>query len=984
MCWRASGPNLVSHAQLHPRLALLLADLGWTGLTAPQEATLGPVLAGENVLLVAPTGHGKTEAALLPVMGRLLAERDALARRKRPWPKGFKAIYVTPLRALNRDLLGRLESWAEALDLRVGVRHGDTSQSERGRQARNPPDLLITTPETLQLLLYGDTLRRHLATVRFVVLDEVHDLAASERGAQLAVALERLEEVIGQPGELRAAKAAERPCPRQPDARPAGGFQRIGLSATVADPTAVAAFVGGQGPEGPRAVNLLEVAADKRLELAVIQPRVRDDDDATAGTLMVPPSAVAELRTARQLARAHQRVLVFQNTRDSAELMVSRSAVLDTQAGRPHLLELHHGSLSAEVRADVEDRFKSGEVHALVATSSLELGIDVGAIDHVVQVHSPRSVTRLVQRLGRAGHRAGAVSAGTLVASGPEDVLECMAVARSAIEGRLEPLRLRDAPLVVLANQLVALTNEYAELDPDWTYAVVTRAYPFRDLDEGLFQATWDALLEAKTLYASETAARRMARSGRARKHFLSHIGMIVDERTFRIFDEATKRTIGSVDDSFVAASLHPGALFIMAGRPWQVLEIENEEQRVRVGPVAEIGAVPQWSGSDLPVSREVAQEVARLRGHIAAGNADELAAYPVEPSALAAAAEPIRRHQDAGLEVPTGRLVTIEQSRRLVVVNVALGSRGNEALGRITQALLHQRFGAAVGLETDAYRVHLTLPAGEARVDLEELWDSLDPETLDLLLAMILRDNPLTRHHLVQVAKQFGAVPDALDPNRFTKARMQSLLDQLALQEETLSRLVHDRLDVEVVQDFLRDLAAGRVTVVRQGLGPLSLLRQEETRNLFAAPKSDDKLLLEVRRRIEDSDILMACCSCASSWSPGKARDLPRRVACRRCGSIQVACLRPWNEDQIGLLKGDGARLGADDRALRNRFIKNGAMVASFGRVACLAMVARGIGPDGAARLLQKIQDPEDPRFWREILQMELTFARTNAFWKR
>ncbi len=976
---------MVENQHLHPRLISLLRALGWSELTAPQQATLEPVLGGEHVLLVAPTGHGKTEAALLPVLGRLLAERDALLQAGRQWPLGFKALYITPLRALNRDLLGRLQAWAEALDLTVGVRHGDTSQAERSRQARKPPDLLITTPETLQLLLYGDTLRRHLATVRFVILDEVHDLAASERGGQLAVALERLEEVIGQPSDVRATKAAERRCPSKPDARGRGGYQRIGLSATVADPAQVAAFLGGRDHDGePRPVSVLDVAAPKVLELKVVLPSEAPGDEATGSQLLVPASAVAQLRTVRELAGQHQRVLVFQNTRDAAELMVSRSAVLDAQAGKEATLELHHGSLSAEVRADVEDRFKRGDVQALVATSSLELGIDVGAIDHVVQVHSPRSVTRLVQRLGRAGHRAGATSAGTLVASGPEDVLECMAIARCAIEGRLEPLQLREAPLVVLANQLVALTNEYAELDPTWTYAVVRRAHPFAELDEGLFQATWDALLEAKTLYPSEHAARRIARSGRARKHFLSHIGMIEDARTFRVVDEASKRTIGSVDDAFVAAGLHPGALFIMAGRPWQVLEIENEEQRVRVGPVAEIGAVPQWSGSDLPVSREVAQEVARLRRYIASGQGGDLSAYPVSQEALAFAADPIGRHRDAGLQVPTDEVATIEQSRRLVVVNVALGSRGNEALGRITQALLHQRLGAAVGLESDAYRIHLTLPAGETSVDLEGLWNSLDPDTLDLLLAMILRDNPLTRHHLVQVAKQFGAVPQALDPNRFTKARMQALLDQMALQEETLSRLIHDRLDVAAVQDFLRALAAGEVTLVRQALGPLSMLRQEETKNLFAAPKSDEKLLEQVRHRVEDTEVLLACCSCANSWSPGKARDIARRVACRRCGSIQVACLRPWNQDQVRLLKGEGANLNADDRALRGRFIKNGAMVASFGRTACLAMLARGIGPDGAARLLQKIQDPEDPRFWREVLHMELTFARTNAFWKR
>lgn len=944
--------------------------------------SLGPILDGRHVLLVAPTGYGKTESALLPVFSRLLAAHDRAAAGKAPWPKGFKVLYVTPLRALNRDLLGRMEAWAEELGLEVGVRHGDTTQTERARQARKPPDILITTPESLQLLLYGDTLRRHLGTVRFVILDEVHEMAASERGAQLAVALERLEEAIAQPAELRGAKAPERICP--PRATPApSGFQRIGLSATVADPDAVAAFLGG-AEEAGRDVEILKVQIAKELRLTVDVPASRPGDEERAGQLAIPPGAVAELRAARELVRGHRKSIVFQNTRDGAELMVSRSAVLDAQQQAEPLLELHHGSLSSEHRADVEDRFKLGDLRCLVATSSLELGIDVGAIDHVVQVHSPRSVTRLVQRLGRAGHRAGAVSEGTLLAAGPEDILECLAVARAAVEGRLEPLRIRDQPLVVLANQLVALTNEYKDLQAGWAYDVVRRAAPLADLDEGLFAATWDALLEAKTLFPSDEKPKAMGRSSRARRHFLKHLSMIPDEKKYRVIDEATKRSVGSVDDAFVIGALHPGALFIMAGRPWQVLEIQAEEQRVRVGPVTEIGAVPQWSGSELPVSYEVAQEVARLRGLLADDPEGDLAAYPAAPGVLEKAAEPIERQLQAGLVVPTDTVVTLESARRLIVVNVPLGSRGNETLGRITAALLHQRLGAAVGLETDAYRIHLTLPSGTTRIDLEDLWRSLEADTLDLLLSYLLKDDPLTRHHLVQVAKQFGAVPDALDPNRFTKKRMQALLDQLALQEETLSRLIHDRLDVDAVRRFLDDLAAGRLRLVKQGLGPISTLRQEESQNLFAAPKTDKKLLEAVRRRIEDSDVLLACVSCGHHWSPGRVRDVPHKIKCRRCASIQVACLRPWHEEVLGLLKRDPGSLGADDRSYRDRLLRNGAMVASFGPTACRALVARGIGPDGAARLLQKVRDPEDDRFWREILQMELTFARTNAFWKR
>lgn len=966
------------HPALHPRLGQLLEEQGWTGLTQAQEAALVPLSQGKHALVVAPTGHGKTEAALLPVLSRMLAERDALVAQKRRWPTGFKALYVTPLRALNRDLMTRLESWSKALRFNIGVRHGDTSPGERAKQARDPPDLLLTTPETLQLLLYGDTLRRHLTTVRFVVIDEIHDLAVSERGSQLLVALERLEEVVGQGAEAAAAKAAERTGPTESAARPGGGFQRIGLSATVADPAAVAQLLVGHDTDGKqRPVDVVRIAAQKRIRLAVDYPEPGPEAPELCAKLSLPLAAVAQIEAVRRLVAQHERVLIFSNTRDAAELLASRSALLDTEMGREPILGLHHGSLAAEHRADVEARFKSGELRALVATSSLELGIDVGAIDHVVQLQSPRSVARLVQRLGRSGHTVAGIADGTILASGPEDVLECAAVARRARTGDLEPLRMRGTPLVVLANQVVALSNEYAGLDRDWTRRLVRRSGPFTDLDDDLFDGVWDALLELKTLYGDDERPERIGRSGRGRKHFLEHISLIPDERAYKVIDESTKRAVGSVDDAFVAAALPPGAAFVMAGRPWNVLEVQVEERRVRVAPAKDLAAVPQWSGSQLPVSFEVAQEVARLRGELASGADVEGLGGKARDIAL----EPILQHKEQGLAVPTDTLVTLEVGKRVVIVNVALGTRGNEALARITQALLHQRLGAPVGVDSDAYRIHVTLPAQRPAQELVDLWNSLTPEGLDLLLSLALRDSPLLRHHLVHVAKLFGALPAQIDPNQFTRAKLDRLLANPSLEEEAIARLVWDRMDIDAVATFLRGVRSGAITFAVQAIGPLSLLGQEETRRLMAPPRSNEALLAAVRKRIEEADILLACCACGNAWA-STVHMLPRKVVCRRCQSIQVACLRPWNEDKVPLLR--RRDLNDDEKEERERIVRNGSLVASMGTIACRALVARGIGPETAARILQKVSDPENPNFWREVLQAELTFARTHAYWKR
>ena len=358
--------------KLNPRLFKALEDRNLSKPTLAQSSTWPVIDSGANVLLIAPTGVGKTEAAIVPLFHKLLEEES----------KPITVLYITPLRSLNRDMLRRLKDIGEDLDITVAVRHGDTSPSERTRQSKNPPQILITTPETLQIMLSGKRLRLNLAGVQAVVIDEVHELASSERGAQLSIALERLVLLSGE-------------------------FQRIGLSATVGTPKEVSSFLGGD-----RKVKVLTPKLTRKMDLLVHTPEPVSEDDELVNELFWEPERVAALRYSAEASRMGP-TLLFVNTRDTAESIGVRWNLWDPEAS----IHVHHGSLSKEVRIEAEEDYRKGIVNTLICTSSLELGIDVGNTALVIQYNSPRDPSRMSQRLGRSGHKIKQTAIGRIVST---------------------------------------------------------------------------------------------------------------------------------------------------------------------------------------------------------------------------------------------------------------------------------------------------------------------------------------------------------------------------------------------------------------------------------------------------------------------------------------------------------------------------------------------------------------------------------------
>ena len=570
------------------------------GEPTPIQAAAWPVIAeGRHVLIVSPTGTGKTLAAFLGVL-EALAQEHATGQLR----ESLRCLYVSPLRALGYDLAKNLQAplqeiYGDSAPVRIGLRSGDTSTTERQRQFDHPPHLLLTTPESLCLMLSQEKWLPKLATVRWIIVDELHALAENKRGAHLTLTLERLEQVIASsPRAPEAAGAPSSPPPR---------LQRIGLSATVHPREDAAAFLGGTD----RDVSIIEAPTAKRMDLRVYCPLQRDP---------YPKAGFTGQRLIRELAKlvsANRTTLVFTNTRSGAE-----SATYWLKEQLPALaetIECHHASLDRELRLDVEDRLKRGELRAVVCSTSLELGIDIGSIDLVVLLATPKGVARALQRVGRAGHSIHEVSRGLLMATNVGDLVECCATALLARAGHLDRIRIPEAPLDVLAQHLMGLAC-VATWSRNEAYQHVQKAYPYRNLTRPDFDAVLDFLagggeslrqqytdLFGKIYLEADTFE---VRSGPARRDFLQNVGTISSEGVVQVLLRNTR--IGSIEEGFFRR-LRIGDVFALAGRALRVERAGAMECFVTRAD-GTTPTVPRWGANKFPLANRVAREIRSFR----------------------------------------------------------------------------------------------------------------------------------------------------------------------------------------------------------------------------------------------------------------------------------------------------------------------------------------------------------------------------------
>lgn len=841
----------------------------FSDLTEIQKLTIPKILAGENTLILASTGSGKTESALLPILEKIKDKKD-----------GIRALYITPLRSLNRDLLQRFNWWCDRLQVTHAVRHGDTTQAERDKHRKNPPQILIVTCETLQALMLGPIMRRHLANVEFIIVDEVHDILDNKRGAQLSLGLERLAELAK--------------------------FQRIAISATVANEFEAAKLIFGNASYG-----LAEVGKGRTLDISVEYIQKQED----------------RLKRLRELSEAH-RSLIFVNTRSTAEELGASLKKL----GAP--VELHHGSLSKDVRILAEEKFKKGEIKSLIATSSLELGIDIGDVDLVVQYGSPHQAFRLIQRVGRSGHSLDKIPRGIIIATDFDDKLEAEAIRIRAENKWIENKRMEQSALDVIAHQLIGVCMDKGRTDLKTIHSILSRSSVYGITIAKLNKIALQLYSEGLIFYDStefDQENANIALKTRARQYFYTNLTTIPKEKRFLLRDMAGNKIISSLDEKFVA-NLENGASFLSKGMPWQVIDI-TEKEVIAVPSSALDIAIPEWTGEDIPISFEVAQDVGVLRK-----------AHKKTESNL----------------IPDDKTVIVEIMEDIIILHACFGSKVNEAIARILSTRISDLIGETVRAVADPFRIVVKLPFPLDEKNIKTCIDGLKNANQKLLES--LENSFMLKLKFLHVGRAFGLLDEgATITSKFITAMRNSVV-----YEETVRSIFFRYFDVDRTEEILKEIKTGKIRLIYDKRKELSYFGKLGIDRLSAKEaiggfEPRQAMIAALKERTLAKTLDMKCLHCNATRFLHLA-GAPETIKCHKCGEKSLAIVEKKPE-------------GKSELEYKAALIRN------YGKKALIALSVYGIGAHTAERVLSKLQKDDDSFYW-DLLEAQKNFIKNRKYW--
>ena len=800
--------------------------------TPPQKEAIPHIDEGRNVLVASPTGSGKTQASFLSIINDLYRrERDG------GLDNSVHCLYVSPLKSLandiHRNVAVPLEGVAERadgeVDIRHAIRHGDTPDSERRRMLEETPHILNTTPETLAILLNSPKFKQKLATVEYVVVDEIHALAANKRGTHLSVSLERLEALCE------------------------GSPTRVGCSATVEPLETMAEFLVGR-EDGPREYEIVDTRFLRQTDLELVAP--------AADLINTPTGEIQErfYRRLHALIEDHTNTIVFTNTRSGAERVLH--GLRERFDGYPEERSgCHHGSLSTEERRRVEEGLKQGSMDVVTTSTSLELGIDMPHVDLVVQVGSPKSVAALLQRVGRAGHQLGDTVTGRVFALDRDELVECAVMLRKATEGFVDRVFVPEGAHDVAAQQVYGMAINGPRPEAE-IRRILTRAYPFRAYGD----AEWETLLryltaeydglEQRDVYPKvwrdandppdgeyhypdyEPGEPLIGKRGRmARVIYMTNVGTIPDSFTCDVFTRAGDEWVGQLDEEYLD-TLEAGDVFVLGGSNYEFRY--RRGSKVYVDPTGARPTVPSWFSERLPLSYDLGREILAFQGELLDRLAEDgppavrnwLREFPLDDDAVRALArtfdEQVRYAGPASVSTDERLAVEVELDReayeRRYYVHSGYGRRFNDGLSRLLAYRCAQEANANVQVAVADNGFTLSMPLNR-KVDVAGILRDIDPVDVRADLRASLDGTDLLKRYFrinatrsLMILKRYKGYEKSAAEQQVSSEMLLGFAESLegfAVVEETCREILEEKLDVSAIEEVLGRVQAGEIAVV-------------------------------------------------------------------------------------------------------------------------------------------------------------------------
>ena len=782
----------------------------FTTLTDPQSRAIPVIHNRENVLVSSPTGSGKTLTAFMSIIDELTRYANEGSLEERVY-----CIYISPLKALandvNRNLNTPLAEMRDVAirhgmnvpDIRVGVRSGDTSQYERQKMLKHPPHILITTPESLALILEAPKFKEKLDRIEWLILDEIHDICDSKRGAFLSLTVERLQHH----------------CSKE--------FTRIGLSATLAPIEAVAGYLVGCNNRGEiRDVTLIESASKKTLDLKVICPT----DDMTRLSSDIVNSMMYD--TLKELIEQHDTTLVFTNTRSGAE-----SVVYKLKERGLENIEVHHSSLGKDIRLDVEERLKRGEIKCVVSSTSLELGIDIGSVDLVCQIGSPKSVAKGLQRIGRSGHSFGKVAKGRLLVFDPDDLVECAVMCRAAHRNHIDRVQVPEDCLDVLAQTVVGMSLS-VRWDVNDAYKLIKHSYCYRNLSEEKFISILKYLgskdeyegVYSKIWYDEEENV--FGRKKGSRMIYFMNLGTIPEESNYRVITNRGQ-TAGELSEKFVER-LTPGDIFVLGGRSFEFVRSKGMMAHVKEASGRK-PTVPSWAGEMLPRSFDLSMDVAEFRGEMSRDvdvlSDDELLAhlcsdFDIDEGSSRSLISYFKEQKASCGIIPDDRKLVVEEyidpsGNQRIIFHFPFGRRVNDALSRAYAYRITNLIGTTVSVTMSDDNFMLGM---SRRIDISKILGMLDSKDLETILRKAIRDSEIfklrfrhTASRSFMILRNYMGRPVSVNRQQTRSAYLlESLanMDNMPVIEETYREILEDDMDIKNAKYVLDLIGSGEMEV--------------------------------------------------------------------------------------------------------------------------------------------------------------------------